>query len=129
MRYVCYVAAAISPAECHYAETLSTLRYAKRAKKIVNKPIVNEASVDVWNIVIVMMQEESAVNIALREMLNCDLPRAVLQCIGIAECVKLKLLKNLTILHLYIMTSEFEFGTATRSVNCVISALGIKSQS
>ena len=33
---------AISPAECHYAETLSTLRYAKRAKKIVNKPIVNE---------------------------------------------------------------------------------------
>jgi hypothetical protein len=33
---------AISPAECHYAETLSTLRYAKRAKKIMNKPIVNE---------------------------------------------------------------------------------------
>lgn len=33
---------AISPAECHYAETLSTLRYANRAKKIVNKPTVNE---------------------------------------------------------------------------------------
>jgi len=40
------VDAAISPAECHYAETLNTLRYARRAKKIVNKPIINEASVE-----------------------------------------------------------------------------------
>jgi len=39
------VDAAISPADCHYTETLSTLRYAKRAKKIVNKPVVNEASI------------------------------------------------------------------------------------
>jgi len=38
--------AAISPAECHYAETLSTLRYAKRAKKIVNKPVVNEVIIN-----------------------------------------------------------------------------------
>jgi kinesin family protein 16B len=36
------VLSAISPAECNYAETLSTLRYANRAKKIVNKPVVNE---------------------------------------------------------------------------------------
>ena len=34
--------AAISPADCNYAETLSTLRYASRAKKIVNTPTVNE---------------------------------------------------------------------------------------
>lgn len=34
--------AAVSPAECNYAETLSTLRYANRAKRIVNKPTVNE---------------------------------------------------------------------------------------
>ena len=33
---------AISPAECNYAETLSTLRYANRAKNIINKPTVNE---------------------------------------------------------------------------------------
>ena len=33
---------AVSPAECNYGETLSTLRYASRAKSIVNKPIVNE---------------------------------------------------------------------------------------
>ena len=46
---MCCVTAAISPAECHYAETLSTLRYARRAKKIVNKPVINEASVNVWN--------------------------------------------------------------------------------
>lgn len=39
---VVFLSSAISPADCHYAETLSTLRYAKRAKKIVNKPTINE---------------------------------------------------------------------------------------
>uniref|UniRef100_A0A3P9GXS1 Uncharacterized LOC101165914 n=1 Tax=Oryzias latipes TaxID=8090 RepID=A0A3P9GXS1_ORYLA len=34
--------AAISPAEVNYEETLSTLRYASRAKSIVNTPTVNE---------------------------------------------------------------------------------------
>lgn len=34
--------AAISPADYNYDETLSTLRYAARAKQIKNKPIVNE---------------------------------------------------------------------------------------
>ncbi|TMW64781.1 hypothetical protein Poli38472_011661 [Pythium oligandrum] len=34
--------AAISPADYNYDETLSTLRYANRAKNIKNKPIVNE---------------------------------------------------------------------------------------
>ncbi len=34
--------AAFSPAEMCYGETLSTLRYASRAKNIVNKPVVNE---------------------------------------------------------------------------------------
>lgn len=34
--------AAISPADCNYAETLSALRYANRAKNIINKPTVNE---------------------------------------------------------------------------------------
>lgn len=33
---------AISPASSNYEESLSTLRYATRAKLIVNKPIVNE---------------------------------------------------------------------------------------
>ncbi len=33
---------AISPAESSYGETLSTLRYASRAKNIVNRPTVNE---------------------------------------------------------------------------------------
>jgi len=33
---------AISPAESSYGETLSTLRYASRAKNITNKPTVNE---------------------------------------------------------------------------------------
>jgi len=34
--------AAISPAEVNHGETLSTLRYANRAKNIINKPTVNE---------------------------------------------------------------------------------------
>lgn len=34
--------AAISPADVNYTETLSTLRYASRAKNIVNAPVVNE---------------------------------------------------------------------------------------
>eukprot|EP00041_Stephanoeca_diplocostata_P031724 m.994762 g.994762 ORF g.994762 m.994762 type:complete len:1439 (-) comp24013_c0_seq2:707-5023(-) len=34
--------ATISPASCNYEETLSTLRYADRAKQIVNKAFINE---------------------------------------------------------------------------------------
>ena len=34
--------AAISPADYNYDETMSTLRYASRAKAIKNKPIINE---------------------------------------------------------------------------------------
>ena len=34
--------ATISPAEVNYSETLSTLRYANRAKNIINTPTVNE---------------------------------------------------------------------------------------
>ncbi|XP_071495658.1 uncharacterized protein [Diadema antillarum] len=34
--------ATISPASIHYNETMSTLRYARRAKHIVNQPIINE---------------------------------------------------------------------------------------
>lgn len=33
---------AVSPADMNYGETLSTLRYASRAKSIVNSPMVNE---------------------------------------------------------------------------------------
>lgn len=34
--------AALSPADYNFDETLSTLRYASRAKNIQNKPTVNE---------------------------------------------------------------------------------------
>jgi kinesin family protein 3/17 len=34
--------AAISPADYNYDETLSTLRYASRAKQIKNNPVINE---------------------------------------------------------------------------------------
>jgi hypothetical protein len=34
---------ALSPASINYEETLSTLRYADRAKKIQNKAVINES--------------------------------------------------------------------------------------
>ena len=37
---------AVSPASVNYEESMSTLRYADRAKKIKNKPIVNESESD-----------------------------------------------------------------------------------
>ncbi len=40
----CHVMSAVSPADVNYGETLSTLRYASRAKNIVNSPTVNEDS-------------------------------------------------------------------------------------
>lgn len=47
--------ATISPAESNYDETLSTLRYASRAKKISNKPKINE---DPKNAMLRQFQEE-----------------------------------------------------------------------
>jgi len=37
---------AISPASMNYEESLSTLRYADRAKKIQNKAVINESATD-----------------------------------------------------------------------------------
>lgn len=39
-----FLFAAVSPADVNYGETLSTLRYANRAKNIINKPTINEDS-------------------------------------------------------------------------------------
>ena len=47
---------AISPADFNYEETLSTLRYASRAKKIQNKAVVNE---DPQDKLIRMLKEEN----------------------------------------------------------------------
>ena len=61
-RYV-YISlcAAISPAEVSFGETLSTLRYASRAKNIVNKPVVNEvcsASIYMYKINIIQLMSK-----------------------------------------------------------------------
>ena len=37
---------ALSPAAYNYDETLSTLRYADAAKRIKNKPVINESETD-----------------------------------------------------------------------------------
>lgn len=38
--------ASLSPADINYDETLSTLRYADRAKRIKNKAFINENPID-----------------------------------------------------------------------------------
>lgn len=55
--------AAVSPADYNYEETLSTLRYASRAKAIKNKPKVNEDPKDAM-----LKQYEEEIK-ALKEML------------------------------------------------------------
>lgn len=54
---------AISPANDNYEETLSTLRYADQAKKIKNKPVVNESETDK------LIRELKAENDRLRKLL------------------------------------------------------------
>jgi len=56
--------AAISPADYNYEETLSTLRYASRAKAIKNKPKVNEDPKDA-----LLKQYENEIN-KLKAMLD-----------------------------------------------------------
>lgn len=56
--------AAISPADYNYDETLSTLRYAARAKNIKNKPQINE---DPKDALLRQYEEEIA---ALREAMK-----------------------------------------------------------
>lgn len=40
--YCYFLSSAITPANLYYSETISTLRYAQRAKSIINKPKINE---------------------------------------------------------------------------------------
>jgi uncharacterized membrane protein YukC len=56
--------AAVSPADYNYEETLSTLRYASRAKAIKNKPKVNEDPKDA------LLKEYEQEIKKLREMLQ-----------------------------------------------------------
>lgn len=56
--------ACISPADYNYEETLSTLRYASRAKNIANKPKINEDPKDA------MLREYQSEIDMLRKMLE-----------------------------------------------------------
>ncbi len=62
---------ALSPASINYEETLSTLRYADRAKKIQNKAVINESETDKM---IRCLKEE---NLDLKKMIE-DLNRKIL---------------------------------------------------
>ncbi|XP_052565500.1 osmotic avoidance abnormal protein 3 isoform X2 [Culex pipiens pallens] len=58
--------ACISPADSNYDETLSTLRYASRAKNIANKPKVNEDPKDT------MLREYQQEILRLKQLLTSD---------------------------------------------------------
>ena len=62
---------ALSPATINYEETLSTLRYADRAKKIQNKAVINESEHDKM---VRLLKEE---NIGLKKMIE-DLQKKLL---------------------------------------------------
>ena len=62
---------ALSPATINYEETLSTLRYADRAKKIQNKAVINESEHDKM---VRMLKEE---NVGLKKMIE-DLQKKLL---------------------------------------------------
>lgn len=69
---------ALSPASINYEETLSTLRYADRAKKIQNKAVVNESEHDKM---VRMLKEE---NLDLKKMIE-DLNRKIMGGGGIIQ--------------------------------------------
>jgi hypothetical protein len=62
---------ALSPASINYEETLSTLRYADRAKKIQNKAVVNESEQDK------MVRQLKEENLDLKKMIE-DLNRKIM---------------------------------------------------
>ena len=62
---------ALSPASINYEETLSTLRYADRAKKIQNKAVINESEHDKM---VRLLREE---NVGLKKMIE-DLQKKLL---------------------------------------------------
>lgn len=63
--------ACISPADNNYDETLSTLRYANRAKNIKNKPKINEDPKDA-----LLRQYQDEITL-LKQMLMGEIPMSV----------------------------------------------------
>ena len=76
---------ALSPASINYEETLSTLRYADRAKKIQNKAIVNESETDK------MIRQLKEENLDLKKMIE-DLNRKLIGGVPITDDDKEKFL-------------------------------------
>ncbi|VDN27415.1 unnamed protein product [Dibothriocephalus latus] len=60
--------AAISPADINYDETLSTLRYADRAKQIKTKAVINDKSQD--RMIRELMEENERLKNQLMEVVN-----------------------------------------------------------
>lgn len=77
---------ALSPAAVNYEETVSTLRYADRAKKIQNKAVINESETDKM---IRMLRDE---NLELKKMIE-DLNRKFVGGVTLNEDDKLKFLE------------------------------------
>ena len=69
-----FLLTAVSPTASNYGETLSTLRYAHRAKKVLNTPTVNEDSN------VRLIRELRSENARLKQMLQSSQVSAVTQC-------------------------------------------------
>lgn len=83
--------ACISPADYNYEETLSTLRYASRAKNIANKPKINEDPKDTM-----LREYQEEINL-LRKMLessgNGQITANIDNSFDIQEQIKIEKLK------------------------------------
>ena len=68
-----FLLTAVSPTASNYGETLSTLRYAHRAKKVLNTPTVNEDSN------VRLIRELRSENARLKQMLQSSQVSGVTQ--------------------------------------------------
>ena len=73
--FVVFIISAISPASICYNETISTLRYAQRAKNIVNKPKINEVQLRKW------LQEKQLCYSFMKNLCQHDLYIMPVQCL------------------------------------------------
>lgn len=80
--------ACISPADYNYEETLSTLRYASRAKNIANKPKINEDPKDAM-----LREYQNEINMLRKMLEKSGGNSAELQVVDIQEQIEKEKLK------------------------------------
>lgn len=85
--------AAISPASAQYEETMSTLRYAERAKKIQNKAQINQSNNN--EVVAALQKEIEALRMQLKSTADADKRGALAEQLEISEAFEHELAQSL----------------------------------